>query len=161
MLAELSNHITTLESFNGNILILKGADHTFCSGADLSTAKQFLNDKVSKIGMCAMMQDNLMRIRNLPLISVCVIEGYAIGGGAEITTSCDYRIMTSEAMIQFAHCQLGLIPGWGGASRLLHILGKDKALKLIGSSMKIHPAVAKELGYIEMISSTQNLDKSI
>lgn len=102
-----------------------------------------------------------MRIRNLPLISVCLIEGYAIGGGAEITTSCDYRIMTSEAMIQFIHCKLGLIPGWGGAGRLVHIVGKDKALKLIGSSMKIHPSVAKELGYIEMINNKDNLDKGI
>lgn len=151
MVSEFVDCITELQKFDGNILLVKGKDNTFCSGADLSSAKQYLDDPVSKLGMCALMQDSLTRLRRLPIISIACIEGYAIGGGAEITSCCDYRIMASDATIHFIHGKLGLVPGWGGASRLTKILGRQKALEIIGKAMKLNPSKAMEYGYIQRI----------
>ena len=79
------------------------------------------------------MQTSLTRLRRLGLVSVALIEGYAIGGGAEISTSTDFRVMVSQekSYIRFIHNSLSLCPGWGGASRLTQIIGRKSALRVM------------------------------
>lgn len=47
------------------------------------------------------------------------------------------RLMTSDSVIQFVHKHMGLVPGWGGAARLVHIVGSQSALKLLGGALKV------------------------
>ncbi|KAG7273241.1 hypothetical protein CRUP_001337 [Coryphaenoides rupestris] len=78
--------------------------------------------------MCMFMQDALTRLLRLPLVSVALVEGRALGGGAELTTACDFRLVTRDSRIQFVHKHMGLVPGWGGAARLVPIRGWDIGL---------------------------------
>lgn len=55
----------------------------------------------------------------------------ALGGGAEIATACDYRLMTEGAVIGFVHAKMGLTPAWGSTGRLMSIVGYHKALRLL------------------------------
>ena len=89
MMVDLANNIDVLEKWRG--LVLRGMNSTFCSGFDLLSAKKYTHDKDSKLELNLLMQTSLTRLRRLGLVSVCLIEGYAIGGGAEITTSTDFR----------------------------------------------------------------------
>jgi len=68
---------------------------------DLNVAKDHINDSASAAKMGSVMQDTLQRFFRLPLISVAAIEGYALGGGAELTTSCDYRILSHSTVVRF------------------------------------------------------------
>lgn len=92
MMVDLANNIDVLEKWReGCGLVLRGMNSTFCSGFDLLSAKKYTHDKDSKLELNLLMQTSLTRLRRLGLVSVCLIEGYAIGGGAEITTSTDFR----------------------------------------------------------------------
>ncbi|KAJ7341914.1 hypothetical protein JRQ81_007786 [Phrynocephalus forsythii] len=87
----------------------------------------------------------------LPLITVALIQGKALGGGAELTTACDFRLMTPESEIRFVHKKMGLVPGWGGAARLVQILGSSLALKLLSGATRVDPESALHMGLIETV----------
>uniref|UniRef100_A0ACB8GCR3 Enoyl CoA hydratase domain-containing protein 1 n=1 Tax=Sphaerodactylus townsendi TaxID=933632 RepID=A0ACB8GCR3_9SAUR len=108
------------------------------------------------MNMCMFMQNTLTRLMRLPLITVAVIQGKALGGGAELTTACDFRLMTPESEIRFVHKQMGLVPGWGGAARLVQIVGSSPALKLLSGAVKVLPEHALHIGLIEAILSSSD-----
>ena len=59
------------------------------------------------------MATSLDILRDLPLISVAVLEGGAVGGGAELATACDWRVVGPKgAWVQFVHVRMGISPGW-------------------------------------------------
>lgn len=146
MMVDLEERVSQLESWTeGKGLIVRGAAETFCSGSDLN-AVQALSDPQDGMKMCSFMQDALTRLLRLPLMSVALVEGRALGGGAELATACDFRLMTSGSVIQFVHKHMGLVPGWGGAARLVRIVGSQNALKLLGGALKVDPELGLDVG---------------
>ena len=99
------------------------------------------------------MQTSLTRLRRLGLVSVALIEGYAIGGGAEVSTFADFRVMKSDAhsYIRFIHNRLSLCPGWGGASRLTQIIGRKAALRVLLQAEKLSAVQAHGFGIVDDI----------
>ena len=77
--------------------------------------------------MACLMGEATARLAALPLLSVCLVGGPAVGGGAELTTCTDLRLATPTARVSFVQAVMGVAPGWGGAARLgsysKHILG--------------------------------------
>lgn len=74
----------------------------------------------------------------------------------ELTTKCLFlidRLMTPESEIRFVHKQMGLVPGWGGAARLIQILGSGATLKLLSGAIKVQPEHALHIGLIDAILS--------
>ncbi|KAM9797982.1 ethylmalonyl-CoA decarboxylase [Neosynchiropus ocellatus] len=139
MMVELEEKVSQLEGWaEGKGLIVQGAAGTFCSGSDLNAVRA-ISDPQDGMKMCMFMQNVLTRLLRLPLISVALVEGRALGGGAELVTACDFRLMAPGSVIQFVHKHMGLVPGWGGAARLVHIVGSQNSLKLLGGALKIDP----------------------
>lgn len=103
--------------------------------------------------MAIIMHENFARIQSLPLLSVALVQGKALGGGAELTTSCDFRVMTDDAEIGFVHIKLGVTSGWGGGSRLVQILGPCKALDVMMSGRLIKANEALDLGLVQHVIS--------
>ncbi|KAJ7424545.1 ethylmalonyl-CoA decarboxylase isoform X1 [Willisornis vidua] len=96
----------------------------------------------------------------LPLISVAVVQGKAFGGGAELTTACDFRLMTPESEIRFVHKHMGLVPGWGGAARLVRIMGSGAALQLLSRAARVDAEKALHLGFSEQtLSSSDDISR--
>lgn len=147
------------------LLITSSRCDVFCSGADLQLVKNVVNTPEKGLQMSLFMNEALSRLRSLPLISVCVIDGKAIGGGSELITTSDYRIMrTNDAKkdntnkekdstpyIQFVHAKLGVSPGWGGGSRLIDIVGRRHALKIMAASPRISPEDALNMGLVDTL----------
>ncbi|XP_072499363.1 ethylmalonyl-CoA decarboxylase isoform X4 [Notamacropus eugenii] len=91
MMLQLLERVIDLENWKeGKGLIVCGAKNTFCSGSDLSAVKS-LGTSQDGAELCMFMQNTLTRFMRLPLISVALIQGKAMGGGAELTTACDFR----------------------------------------------------------------------
>uniref|UniRef100_A0A3B4XR34 Ethylmalonyl-CoA decarboxylase n=2 Tax=Seriola lalandi dorsalis TaxID=1841481 RepID=A0A3B4XR34_SERLL len=146
MMVDLEEQVSQLENWtDGKGLIVQGAAETFCSGSDLNAVRAISNPQ-DGMKMCMFMQNTLTRLLRLPLISVALVEGRALGGGAELTTACDFRLMASDSVIQFVHKHMGLVPGWGGAARLVHIVGSQNALKLLGGTLKVDPKFGLQIG---------------
>ncbi|CAM9989279.1 unnamed protein product [Scytosiphon promiscuus] len=143
MMAQLADAVDELERWDtGVALVVHGAGGSFCAGADLSMAREHLITGTDGRVMCALMSDTLTRLRSLPLISVAAIDGAAIGGGAELCTSCDFRVAGPDSSIRFVQVKMGVSTGWGGGARLASIVGRRAALRLLGWS----PSIAADEG---------------
>jgi ethylmalonyl-CoA/methylmalonyl-CoA decarboxylase len=138
-------------------LILRGEGKYFCSGLDFSLAQSTVNTSQRGGLMLDFMTDALNRIRQSGLVSLCLINGPALGGGSELITCCDYRLIASDSFIQYVHAKLGAAPGWGGAHRLYNIVGRRHALRLLGTSNRVSPAEALSLGLCDGIVETGNI----
>ncbi|XP_063054780.1 ethylmalonyl-CoA decarboxylase-like [Engraulis encrasicolus] len=155
MMLELEERVAELEGWTkGKGLIVKGAGQNFCSGNDLNKIKAMI-DPQDGMKVCMFMQNALTRLNRLPLISVALVEGKALGGGAELTVACDFRLMAPGSVIQFMHKFIGLVPGWGGAARLVHIVGRQTALKLLASAKAVDPDYGMHIGLADgLVNST-------
>ncbi|CAM9154531.1 unnamed protein product [Choristocarpus tenellus] len=165
MMSEFADAVDALEGWErGVALTLRGrGNKAFCAGADLSLAREHLKTNEDGQLMCALMTDTLTRLRRLPMISVAIIEGSAVGGGAELATSCDFRVAGPGAKIQFVQVKMGVSTGWGGGSRLVGILGRRQALRLLawssvvtaeeGLAMGLLDAVGEEGGNTEVLAA--------
>jgi len=71
------------------------------------------------------------QLLSLPILSISAVDGYAVGGGAELTTATDLVVLSRDAKIEFVHCKRGASFGWGGGRRLVKKVGRRKALKLL------------------------------
>lgn len=83
-----------------------GTAPAFCAGLDFTLAKEVVNSPAQGLLMCTMMTEALHRLRTLDVVSVALIHGPALGGGAELATACDYRLIT-----QGATSQIGFVHG--------------------------------------------------
>lgn len=102
------------------------------------------------------MHSNLTRLQSLPLLTVAAITGQALGGGAEIITALDIRVMTRSAKLGFVQIRVGVSPGWGGGARLVHNLGYNKALDLMMSGRVLSAEEAFGLGLVSHIIDDSN-----
>lgn len=146
MMVQLFDVVVELEKWDaGKGVLFYSEGEDFCSGADLSLVGDVLNSDVGK-HMCIIMQDAIMRLSQIPMISAVLAQGKAIGGGSELLTSCDFRLVTSDFQCNLVHLKMGLIPGWGGATRLVRLLGPTKSLELMSSCACLSANEALSLG---------------
>ncbi|XP_037698043.1 ethylmalonyl-CoA decarboxylase [Choloepus didactylus] len=161
MMLQLLEKVIELENWTeGKGLIVLGAENTFSSGSDLNTVRA-LGTPEDGIALCMFMQNTLTRLMRLPLISVALIQGRALGGGAEFTTACDFRLMTPDSEIRFVHKEMGIVPSWGGTSRLVEIIGRRQALKVLSGALKLDSGKALKIGMVEEILQSSDETESL
>lgn len=76
----------------------------------------------------------------------------ALGGGAELTTACDYRLMSNRfetTAIGFVHATMGLVPAWGSSGRLMSILGPRTTLDLLLDGRPLRASEAMDVGLVD------------
>jgi ethylmalonyl-CoA/methylmalonyl-CoA decarboxylase len=165
MMAELADCVDTIEQNHERLtaLVVRGANGFFCAGADLGIAKEHLMTREGGRLMSALMTDTLTRLYQLPVVTVAAVEGMAIGGGAELLTAMDYRIAaaSNDVAIRFIHARMGVCPGWGGATRLTRLVGRRRALQLLGTAQGVNAAQALELGLMDQIVNSSESSSSM
>ncbi|WP_432359506.1 enoyl-CoA hydratase/isomerase family protein [Sporosarcina sp. UB5] len=114
-------------------------DRAFCSGGDLSEFHGFRTAD-DAFPMLSRMAKILYRLSTLPVPVIGLVNGAAVGGGCEIATACDYRLVSSKAKAGFIQGTLAITSGWGGATQLfLKMNNYATALKLVAEA-KVHTA---------------------
>jgi len=154
---ELFNAITCCKT-NDNVaaIILTGSgDKAFVAGADIA-AMQNLTPKealaFSEIG-----NETLRLIETLPKPSIAAVNGFALGGGTEISMACDVRFASESARFGQPEILIGVIPGWGGTQRLARLVGMGCAKELIMSGEQIDVKRAYEIGLVNRIFPSAQL----
>ncbi|XP_054163663.1 ethylmalonyl-CoA decarboxylase-like [Oppia nitens] len=151
MMSEFADTLDSLSNWSqGKAVVIHGSNGFFSSGGDLETVRQIANPFGGR-KMSLLMHDNLTRLQCLPLVSVSLIDGMAIGGGAEVASSTDFRLMTPNARFGFVHVRLGIVSAWGGGQRLVEIVGQKTALDLMLTAKQIDPKEALRLGLCDAI----------
>ncbi|KAH8547983.1 ClpP/crotonase-like domain-containing protein [Umbelopsis sp. PMI_123] len=156
MMSQLADLTDKLENEPADLagLIVTGSvpAKAFCAGLDLSTAKEYLLTPVAGVAFGRLMHDTLSRFSRLPLISVASLAYPALGGGAEISTACDFRVLAPSSRIQFLQTRMAIAPAWGATNRLIRLIGRSKALKYLASSAPISPDVGYQIGLVDHVS---------
>ena len=152
MMLQFSDAITALESASTcRSIIVCGADGRFCSGADIGSAGDSLRSPAAGAAMSDIMTDATRRLASLPLISVSALDGGAVGGGAELALATDFRVCAPDAFFHFVQVDRGVVPGWGGLSRLAQLAGRQTALYLLASAARVDAQHAATFGLVEAI----------
>lgn len=101
-------------------------------------------------------------LQALPIPTIAAIDGYALGGGAELALACDLRVAGPQASFAFPEAQLGIIPGAGGTQRLPRLIGVSKAKELIFTCRKVAGLEAVDIGMAEHgVSEGLAFDKAL
>ncbi len=150
MMVQLADAVTELESWTGSLVILSSNDPmAFCSGGHLGQVSRAIDGPDAARTMSLAMMSVLDGLLDLPAITVAAIDGLALGGGAELTTACDYRVAGPTAILHFVHARLGIAPGWGGAGRLVRLVGRRRALRILTDARPLAPGEAASLGLVD------------
>jgi len=94
---------------------------------------------------------------DLPVPTVAAINGIAFGGGLEMALVCDYRVMAESAKIGLPETKLGIIPGYGGTTRLPRLIGADNAIEWIASGKEQRAQQAFKAGAVDAVVPLEQL----
>ncbi len=131
-------------------VVLTGAgNHAFCAGADLKEfagidPKQAL--EIANLGHAAM---NAIEDCRKPVIAA--VNNLALGGGCELAMACDIRISSDRSRYGQPEVWIGLIPAWGGSTRMPRLIGAAKAKELIFTGQMINAQEAQRIGLVNKI----------
>ncbi len=132
-------------------VILTSAKPTiFVAGADLKAlADAVEHSPVELRNMIEFGQKTFNRLASLPVPTVAAIHGACLGGGFEVALACDWRIASTDKVtkIGLPETQLGILPAWGGSTRLPRLIGLPAALDIIlaGKTLAAQPALKRGL----------------
>src|SRR3989475_13080304 len=159
-LDELSEHLDFVENDNSlrGLIITSAKRSIFIAGADLKTLlKQAQTGDMRSF--IAEGQRILNRLAELPIPTAAAIHGACAGGGYEITLACDHRVASDDpsTRIGLPETTLGLIPAWGGCTRLLRLVGADKAAGVILKGKLYSAQEALKLGLVDEVASRDQL----
>jgi enoyl-CoA hydratase len=131
-------------------LILTGTgEKAFAAGADIkelnvcdSRSGKLFSEYGSKI---------MARLAQLRIPTIAAINGFALGGGCELTLACHIRFASENAKMGQPEVNLGILPGYGGTQRLTRLVGKAKAMELILSANIINALEAEKIGLVNAV----------
>ena len=138
-------------------LIITGAgEKGFSAGFDVKTAGTPEAEKTGPRG-----QEVFRRIERYPKPVIAAMNGFALGGGCELSMACHVRVMvdSERAVIGQPEIDLGIIPGWGGTQRLPRLVGRTKALEMLILGTRIRAPEALSIGLITKVSQPGELMK--
>ena len=137
-------------------VVLTGAgEKSFVAGADIgemSTLTKAEGEAFGKKG-----NDIFRKIEQFPVPVIAAINGFALGGGCEISMSCDIRICSENAMFGQPEVGLGITPGFGGTQRLARLIGAGMAKQLIYTAKNIKADEAYRIGLVNAVYPQEEL----
>src|SRR3989337_3434471 len=128
----------------------------FVAGADISEFSSL--DASGGKALAQKGQDLVFtKIENSPKPVIAAVNGFALGGGCELAMSCHFRIASENAKFGQPEVNLGLIPGYGGTQRLVHLIGKGRALELLMTGGMIDAPTALQYGLVHYVVTQEDL----
>ena len=160
VITELTRAIDIISADDGiKVLIITGAgERSFCAGADISFMVNI--DAVTAEKYASSAQSMLNKIEKMEKPVIAAINGFALGGGCELSLVCDIRFASENAKIGQPEVTIGIPPGWGGTQRLLRIVGPAKAKEMIFTGKMISSKEAADIGLVNQVISLSDSEKS-
>jgi len=159
-LDELNEHLDFVESDSSlrGLIIASAKKSIFVAGADLKTLLQQAQSGDMR-AFIAEGQRVFNRLGALKIPTIAAIHGASAGGGYEVTLACDYRIASDDpaTRIGLPETSLGLIPAWGGCTRLPRLIGVEKAAEVIAKGKLYSAEEARKLGLVDGVASRDKL----
>ena len=151
---KLHSYLVEFDRQVQDTLILTGTD---AAGADITQMVHCSPQQAWEFSF----SDTYDKLDKLPIPTIAVIEGYALGGGLELALACDMRIAAEDARMGLPEITLGIMPGAGGTVRLPALVGRNKAMEMIcmGRPVKAHEAL--DMGLVNLVVPKQQLQEQV
>ncbi len=164
MLLEIEMHLLAIleacqHSVGPRALILRGSSGVFAAGADIRQMAHA--DDAALIAYLALGQRVVALLQRLPLPTLCVAEGAALGGGLEFLLACDWALATPKTRFGLPEVKLGIMPGFGGTQRLAKRVGELRASELAMTGRIIDADEALAIGLVLDVVEPADLEARI
>ena len=147
-LKELEFLIEDVEEEDYKVVVFSSAKEGFIVGADIKEFHSSLHD-IENLVLIG--QKLFNRIEDLPVPSLAIIHGPAMGGGLELGLACTSRVCLENSQVALPETKIGILPGWGGTTRLPRLIGVSSALDVICSGRNITSYEALQMGIVDKI----------
>jgi enoyl-CoA hydratase/carnithine racemase len=150
LLQELDKALDEFNTSPVRVLVITGAgNNAFCAGADVKALAEAGPSGAEKL--IALGHGIFQKIENFRCPVIAAINNLTLGGGLELSLSCDLRIASDRARFGQPEVNLGLIPGWGGTQRLTRLVGRAKSKELIYTGQMINAQEAAKIGLLNKV----------
>ena len=156
VLSELEEALDAVSIENTRCLIITGAgEKSFVAGADISEMSTLTKAEGKAFGE----KGNAVfrKIESFPIPVIAAVNGFALGGGCELSLSCDIRIASENAVFAQPETGLGITPGFGGTQRLARTIGIGKAKEMLYTCGKVKADEALALGLVNAVYPADQL----
>ena len=156
VLEELQETFQAIDLEATRAVILTGAgEKSFVAGADIGEMSTLTKEEGEAFGKKG--NDVFRMIETFPIPVIAAINGFALGGGCEISMSCDIRICSENAVFGQPEVGLGITPGFGGTQRLARLVGPGMAKQMIYGARNIKADEAYRIGLVNAVYSQEEL----
>lgn len=153
MVEQLHALCAELERAPRILLLTGGTDGVFAAGADIGElVHRGVDDALAGINMTV-----FQRINRLPMPTVAAVDGYALGGGAELAYACDLRVASDRAVFGQPEAGLGILAAAGGTWRLRSLVGEAVAKEMLFCDRRLDAPEALRLGLVSRVTTPGEL----
>ena len=139
----------------GAVIFTGAGEKAFVAGADINELARYSPQQAQE---CALRGQAVFgRIERMGKPSIAAINGYALGGGCELSIACSMRIASRNARIGQPEVKIGIIPGYGGSQRLPRLIGKGMALEMILTGEPLGAEDALRWGLVNQVVAPEEL----
>lgn len=154
VLDELNATLDAVDLTTVRCLVITGAgSKSFVAGADIGEMSSLTKAEGEAFGKKG--NDVFRKIETFPIPVIAAVNGFALGGGCEISMSCDIRICSDNAVFGQPEVGLGITPGFGGTQRLARLVGAGMAKQMIYTARNIKAADAYRIGLVNEVYSAE------
>lgn len=130
-------------------LIVRGGPRAFAAGADVTEFADW--DVAGATAAAATIHAALDALAAVPMVTIAVVAGYALGGGCELALACDLRFAADNAKLGQPEVLLGVLPGGGGTQRLPRLVGVGRAKDLVLTGRMVDMVEAPAIGLVDRV----------
>ena len=150
VLEELDKTLDAIDLNKIRALIITGAgEKSFVAGADIGEMSSLTKKEGEAFGKKG--NDVFRKLETFPIPVIAAVNGFALGGGCEISMSCDIRICSDNAIFGQPEVGLGITPGFGGTQRLARLVGQGMAKQMIYTARNIKADEALRIGLVNAV----------
>ena len=137
------------------LIVTGSGDKSFVAGADIAAMSTMSQAEAEAFGQKG--NDIFRALEVFPIPSIAAVNGFALGGGCELSMSCDFRICSENAVFGQPEVGLGITPGFGGTQRLARLVGPGMAKQLIYTAKNIKADEALRIGLVNAVCPQEQL----
>ena len=134
-----------------SVVVTGAGERYFCTGGDVKRYAK-LDDAAELNQAFNTVRDLLDEMEGLDQPVFAALNGFTVGGGTEFALACDLRFADRSAQIGLPHIRLGLIPGWDGGARLVELVGRAHAMRLMLSGERVGADEALRMGLVDQVT---------
>ena len=147
--AKLGEAIAQVAASEARLLVVTGADRTFCAGADLADFQSMQGDEAGAARFRMDMRAALDALRDLAIPTIARIEGYCYGAGVALAMACDIRLAHPRAQFAITPAKLGISYPQEDVHRLVELVRPGQAARILFGAIPLRAEEAREIGLVD------------